>query len=45
METVKKRQALRYDLSQLSDDIRKEVTAIVKGDTKAKYFTRICSPI
>ena len=38
METVKKRQALRYDLSQLSDDIRKEVTAIVKGDTKSEVF-------
>ena len=38
METVKKRQALRYDISQLSDDIRKEVTAIVKGDTKSEIL-------
>lgn len=38
METVKKRQALRYDISQLSGDIRKEITSIVKGDTKSEIF-------
>ena len=38
LEAVRKQQTLRYDISQLSGDIRKEITSIVKGDTKSEIF-------
>ena len=38
LDAVRKQQTLRYDISQLSCDIRKEVTAIVKGDMKSEIF-------
>lgn len=38
LEAVRKQQTLRYDISQLSGDIRKEITSIVKGETASEAF-------
>ena len=38
LDAVRKQQTLRYDISQLSGDIRKEVTSIVKGETSSEAF-------
>ena len=38
LDAVRKQQTLRYDISQLSGDIRKEITSIVKGETTSEAF-------
>ena len=38
LDAVRKQQTLHYDISQLSGDIRKEITSIVKGETSSEAF-------
>ena len=38
LQTVRQKAALHYDLDQLKADVKREVTAIVRGDTQSEVF-------
>ena len=38
LQAVKQKDTLRYDTEQLSGDIRREVTALVRGETESEVF-------
>ena len=38
LQTVRQKAALHYDLDALKADVKREVTAIVRGDTQSEVF-------